>query len=199
MNKIIITFPQRGSVSVQVIFQSDEFNNLDKNEFINKFKNDENFKDLQNLKEIHLGVVMNACKFNLSQLDPAGNRESGWAVGEKRGNKPYYPPEGWIGIGLKVMDKFDNDNTWIGMDNSPGEWCVAYHGVGRHQTSEKINQITNLIYTGSFKKGAAQAHKNCKNLNKTNTEKKVGEGVFCTPKVGIAEGYAGVIEFKKKI
>ena len=27
-DKIIVTFPQKGSVSVQVIFQSDEFNNL---------------------------------------------------------------------------------------------------------------------------------------------------------------------------
>ena len=32
--KIIVTLPQKGSFHVQVIFQSDEFNNLDKKQFI---------------------------------------------------------------------------------------------------------------------------------------------------------------------
>ena len=40
---------------------------------------------------------------------------------------PYNPPLGWIGIGLNVWDKYDDgDNTWIGMSNAKGEWCVAY-------------------------------------------------------------------------
>ena len=37
-DKIVVAFPQRGSVNVDVIFQSYEFNN-DKNEFLKKFKN----------------------------------------------------------------------------------------------------------------------------------------------------------------
>ena len=35
-DKIIVTFPQKGSLYVQVIFQSDEFNNLNLNEFMEK-------------------------------------------------------------------------------------------------------------------------------------------------------------------
>ena len=38
--KIIITFPQKGSFHVQVIFQSDEFNNLDIRELKKKFQNE---------------------------------------------------------------------------------------------------------------------------------------------------------------
>ena len=38
--KIIVTFPQKGSFSVQVIFQSDKFNDLNLNEFKQKFRND---------------------------------------------------------------------------------------------------------------------------------------------------------------
>ena len=49
-NKIIVTFPQKGSFSVQVIFQSDEFNKLDTKEFINKFKNDDDFPELKKFK-----------------------------------------------------------------------------------------------------------------------------------------------------
>ena len=51
--KIIITFPQKGSFHVQVIFQSDEFNKMDINEFKEKFKNDKEFKELSNLKDMN--------------------------------------------------------------------------------------------------------------------------------------------------
>ena len=46
--KIIVTLPQKGSFHVQVIFQSKDFNNLNKEEFIEKFKNDKEFPELQN-------------------------------------------------------------------------------------------------------------------------------------------------------
>ena len=54
---------------------------------------------------------MGACKLTKKQLDARGNRESGWGINEKRGNRPYYPPLGWIGIGLNVMDKYES-NVW---------------------------------------------------------------------------------------
>ena len=195
MDKIIVTFPQKGSYRVQVIFQSDEFNNLDTNEFINKFKYDNEFKELSNLKEIHQDLVMKGCKLARNQLDPRGNRNDGWGVGECRGGKPYNPPIGWNGIGLKVFDKYGN-NTWLGMNNSPGEWCVAYHGVGANQAPKDVKKVTNLIYNGSFKKGSGQVHKNCNDIH--HYSKKVGEGVYCTPNVSTAEGYAGISDVNGK-
>ena len=96
------------------------------------------------------------------------------------------------------MDKYD-DNTWIGMDNSEGEWCVAYHGVGRNQNSDKVKKITRLIYEGGFKAGEAQAHRNCDNIyynNKFNKLKKVGIGSYCTTKIEEAEEYSGITEIK---
>ena len=80
--KIIVTFPQKGSFHVQLIFQSDDFHDLDKNQFINKFKNDPEFKELANLKDIHEDVIMGAVKLTRNQLDPRGNRNDGWGVGE---------------------------------------------------------------------------------------------------------------------
>ena len=89
---------------------------------MNKFKNDPEFKELSHLKEIHQDLVMGRCKLSKDQLDPRGNRNDGWGVGENRGGKPYNPPIGWTGIGLKVCDKYDKgDNTWLGMNNCPGE------------------------------------------------------------------------------
>ena len=191
---IIITYPERGSFQIQVIFQSDEFNQLNKEEFENKFRNEIFYPELRCLKTIHSDVIMGACKLSKSQLDPRGNRSSGWGVNENRGNKPYYPPLGWIGIGLNVMDKYEN-NIWIGMSNSPGEWCVAYHGVGNNAASDKVKESTGCIIKGSFRPGRRQAHKNCQDKYHNGT---VGEGVYCTPFPATAEGYAGISEINGK-
>ena len=188
IDKIIVTFPQRGSFHVQIIFQSEEFNNLDIDEFKEKFKNDNEFEELKNLKEIHSDIIMEGCKLSKKQLDPQGNRNDGWGVGENRGNMPYDPPIGWTGIGLKVMDTFE-DNVWIGMDNVKGEWCVAYHGVGCNRESDEVKNITGKICVGGFKKGTGQAHADCDDLNHPGNL--VGEGVYCTPSINTAEGYAG--------
>ena len=160
----------------QVIFNSDKFNNLDKQKLLNEFKK----KELKNLKEIHTDVITSGCKLNKNLLDSRGNRSEGWSIGEFRGNKPYYPPLGWIGIGLKVIDKYEN-NIWIGMDNREGEWCVAYHGIGNGNT-----------YKSSFKPEGGQSHENCDDI--FHPGKKVGNGVYCTPKIEAAERFCGISE-----
>ena len=195
--KIIITYPQKGSLSVQIIFQSDEFNDLDLEQFKQKFKNDKEFSELQNLKEIHTDVILGACKLNKNQLDSRGNRVDGWGINEQRGKLQYYPPLGWKGIGLKVLDKYDQgNNDWIGMNNAEGEWCVAYHGVGRFHNSEEVKKITGKIYNSEFKPGDNQDHKDHEDINHPGN--KVGRGVYCTPFVDVAEGYAGISKINGK-
>ena len=132
---------------------------------------------------------MQGCKLTKGQLDPQGNRIDGWGINEKRGNKTYDPPLGWTGIGLKVLDKYEN-NIWIGMENKPGEWCVAYHGVGYGQPSDNVKNVTGKIVNSELKPGKRQAHSNCKDIN--HKGKKVGKGVYCTPLIKVAEGYAGI-------
>ena len=189
--KIIVTFPQKGSLSVQIIFQNDEFNNLNLQDFKSKFKNDKNFPEIPNFKIIHTNVIMGVCKLRKSHLDSRGNRIDGWGINEKRANEPYIPPLGWIGIGLKVLGQYDGgDDKWIGMNNSEGEWCVAYHGLGRWNTSDEVKKITRLIYEGEFKKGPKQALKNYD--DKFHPGKKIGTGVYCTPNIQTAEKYAGI-------
>ena len=61
IDKIIVPYPQKGSFEVQVIFQDDEFNNLDLEQFKEKFKTEKDFEELQNLKEIHTDIIMGAC------------------------------------------------------------------------------------------------------------------------------------------
>ena len=187
-DKIIVTYPQRGSVEVQVIFQSDEFNNLDLNSFHEKFAKEKYFKKLQNLKKIHSDLIMSACKLSKKALDSLGNRINGWGKGEKRGKRSYSPPLGWIGIGLKVLDKYEN-NIWIGMDNIDGEWCVAYHGVGNGYPSDEVKKVLGLIYHGGLKAGKGQLHENCP--DHYHKGKKVGKGVYCSPKIKTAQKFSG--------
>ena len=175
-NKIIVTCPQTGSFRVQVIFQSDAFNNLNIKDFTSKFKNDKNYPELQNLKYIQQDAILSGCKLSKGQLDSRGDRTDGWGVNEYRGGKPYDPPIGWKGIGLRVVDKYDNgNNTWIGMDNSKGEWCVAYIGVGRDLNNPKLRKYI--------------AHKDC--LDQEHPGRKVGEGICCTSFIKVAESFSG--------
>ena len=167
-------------------------------QFKQKFQNDKEFSELKYLKEVHTDVLIGACKLTKNQLDSRGNRIDGWGVNEKRANLDYNPPLGWIGIGLKVLDKYDNgNNDWIGMNNGEGEWCVAYHGVARYiNNSDKVKQITKLIYENEFKPGVNQAYKD--ELDIHHPGQKVGTGVYCTPLINIAESYAGKCEINGK-
>ena len=108
-----------------------------------------------------------------------------WArVGERRGGKEYFPPYGWKGYALNVSGKYDNgDNTWLGMSNIYGEWCVAYHGL----CNGVINQKIKGIISQGIKNGVNNAYSNYLDLN--NPGNYVGNGAYVTPKIQIAESY----------
>ena len=82
------------------------------------------------------------------------------------------------------------------MQNIPGEWVVAYHGVGRQLGSKEVITIPGTIYKEGFKKGKGQNHKNCPDY--FHPGNLVGEGVYCTPLIKVAEEYAGISEFNGK-
>ena len=151
----------------------DDFQNL-----VNKLIKISNSKNTQ----ISKAPLVEAIKLNTSLFDPRGNRSSGWPVGESRGGMPYDAPIGWIGHGLRVSGKYDNgSDKWLGMDNSEGEWCVAYHGTNI--------QFAKAILESSLKPGARQAHQYCDNVNKRCNLPKVGVGIYVTPKMYVAESY----------
>ena len=201
-DKIIITNPQKGSYSVQVIFATDNFNdkNIDINTLKGNCSNDE-FKELQSLKEIHSSLVMGGCKLKPEMLDPKGNRESGWGENEKRGGFDYIPPKGWKGFGLKVLGKYDNGNDdWLAYNGNPNEWAIAYHGLGAGGGCKTVEDAAHNVYTGGFKPGGGQACQNHKNINSrykpdpndpnNDHSKTVGIGVYCSPDPSVMDSYA---------
>lgn len=191
--EILITLAEKGDFPVQLIFLNDDFNELSQKNFEAKFRAIKHYENLQFLKNIYTEALMSGCILSKNFLDSRGDRSKGWAKNEFRGGKPYHSPEGWIGIGLRVFNKFDNgNNTWIGKRNAFGEWCVAYHGVGRGKDSNSVKDITVEIVTHNLKKGQRQNHKD--HEDKYHPNQKVGEGVYCTPFIDIAAQYAGISE-----
>ena len=199
-DKIIITCPEKGSYKVTVIFMSDEFNNNFTEENFKNSCTQEEFKELTNLKNVQKGVIMDGVKLNLSMLDSRGNQHPNGYGGGKRGGEVYIPPMGWIGYGLRVKDMYDNgNNDWLEMDNNPNEWAVAYHGIGKAHNTSDTEKITNsIIKGGDFKNGAFLVGngQGCKDFDDVrHPGQKVGKGVYCTPDINVAEGYAGQSSF----
>ena len=121
------------------------------------------------------------------------NLEGKWAHGENRGGRPYNPPDGWIGFGLNVLNKYDNgNNDWLACDGRPGEWCIAYHGACVRNTSDQIKQIIKPILEQNLKPGGGQACSGHSDLN--HPGQTVGIGVYCSPNPTVIDGYAGIIE-----
>ena len=144
---------------------------------------------------------MEGCKLTEKMLDFRGNRESGFEEGGKRGGFDYFPPLGWKGFGLKVLDEYDNrNNDWLACNGNKKEWAVAYHGIGT-KLGFKVEDAARLIYVGEkFKVGKGQQYKFDKNINKRykfvpgedeiNHKDLVGIGVYCSPNPKVMEEYA---------
>ena len=180
----------KGSADIQSIFQSEEFNNLDLESLNKKYQIETDYLKIKQLKEL-LEEVFNGIKLSKHFLDYRGNKISNWSINEKRGNKPYNPPIGWIGIGLNALYKYDEDNFWIGKNNSREEWCVAYHGI--NGGSSDINKKTvGFILKGGFMSGNRQIFKDCDDV--FHPGKKIGIGVYFTNMIKEAENYAGIID-----
>ena len=109
-------------------------------------------------------------------------------LNKKRGKERYYFPSGWTRIGLNIKDCFqycENDSlNWLTMTNHDEEWSVAYHGTGAHCIDSILNNRLTV--------GCRQERKNYYNHNiRSNTfGEKCGIGVYCTPRVNIAEKYS---------
>ena len=104
----------------------------------------------------------------------------------KRGGRIYIHPVGWIGLALKIKDKYDKSNEWIGKEGSKGEWAVAYHGVGK---GNQFGKILNILNNG-LKPGPNQFYSY--HLNANNLCRKIycGNGVYFASEINIAENYA---------
>lgn len=73
---------------------------------------------------------------NFFQLNPSDfapefniNYTADMGTEQMRGGLPYFLPTGWFRHALKVVDKFPEDQLWLGSTNADGEWAVGFHGT----------------------------------------------------------------------
>ena len=73
---------------------------------------------------------MKGCIINRDMLINNGNRVIGCTLGEKMEETNITPLDNWIGFGLKVIRKYDNDNDQLlACDGNKNEWVVEYHVI----------------------------------------------------------------------
>ena len=130
-----------------------------------------------------INFLKNKCNVPLEMIDFNFICVNQWQVGRKTGpkgyEKEYYAPEGWIGIALKVLNKYDNgDNTWLKNDNSEGEWYNAYHPI------KSLESIRGILDNG-FRRGPYQDCKDEININPLTQflYPKCGKGVYFIPDI----------------
>lgn len=102
-----------------------------------------------------------------------------------RGNEEYIRPCGWNRAALRVMQKYDGGDAWLGMDKDA--WPVSYNV---HHMDGSLGII--LTHSGSpdekFMEAGAAA------LVTGDTR---GRGVYSTPDIKLAEKYCK--QFKSKV
>ena len=163
---------QKEKTILQIFFESWEFNeNIDI--LKEKCQNNKEFEELKNLNKIFIKVIYENFKIPKKMLDSKGNKINGWSIGEKRGGFNYEPPLGYIGFGLNVNDKYDDNNEWLGCDGNTNEWAVAYYPI----TNPEIIKI--IISGGFIVSSKTQYLKDDEDIN--HPGKIVGSGIYCSP------------------
>ncbi len=113
----------------------------------------------------------------------------------KKSIEKYYPPYEWIGIGLKVLGKYENDN-WLTEDSKNNDWAVAYHGVGGKLSIAQVkNKLEKKIKEG-LKQGKSQRH--CNLYDYRHPGKRIGTGVYLSSNINKVEDFSGIILLNKK-
>jgi hypothetical protein len=153
-------------------------------------------RDREELEKLASEYFIKECKCDPKYLDKKGNTIFYYNPPyNKRGGEPYAVPVGWMGFGIEVENRY-KESDWISADGGQGEWAVAYHGFGCRMGSEQIKNIIKTIIHDNLKPGSGQAFSAA--VDRRHKGQSCGTGVYVTPKIEVAMGYAGTITLGKK-
>ena len=154
-------------------------------------------QDREELERLANEYFIKECGCDEKYLDKKGNTIFYYNPPDsRRGGEPYTVPVGWMAFGIEVTKRYQGNADWLGSNGSPGEWAVAYHGFGSRMGSDQIKSIIKTIIHDNLKPGAGQACAQCDDMK--HPGQKCGTGVYITPNIDVAYGYAGVITLGKK-
>ena len=150
----------------------------------------------ENIKKIKVRPLIECLQISREILDLKGDRSSGWGENEKRGNEKYIPPlNGWTGIGLKVLNMYDNgNNVWIDYKNLNGEFAIAYIGINNF-LNDKDRMIKDLNdYARNIQKMINNKLYQTEIDIRSKNNQICGEGICLFQNPQYAENSAGIID-----
>ena len=111
-----------------------------------------------------------------------------------RGKEIYEPPYGWMGLGLNVLGKYQDD-IWLEDITDKSEWAIAYRGI----FSKDENKMKGLIKYYIEKQDLEIAETTIKGqIYNRRRWKSINKGVYITPYIKVAEKYTQSISFNNK-
>ena len=206
LEQILIESEISNNINNNIIIQEEEEKESEETKKMNEALSDvvkeqiaqkQNFENLQPPQNLNYDEVdpefINTFISDTSLFCGRGHNLIGkWAHGESRGGRTYNPPDGWIGFGLNVINKYDNgNNDWLACNGRPGEWCIAYHGACHGQTSDNVKKGIKSILETNLRPGGGQAYQSYDDAN--HPGQKVGVGVYCSPDPSVIDGYSGIM------
>ena len=192
VNNILISINKR-NYFIDSIIKNKNFSDSSIKDII---KNYPDFKQLYEYKIIYDNILNNELKNEY--LDCNGNTinpNSSYNI--VRGSEIYDPPYGWLCIGLNVKNRYEYDKDWLENKTSKSKWAIAYYGVGQYLSYSKVKEmLINIITKNSLSPGKSQNFKNSK--DKRNPVKEIGEGIYLSPSISLAEKFSGIISINGK-
>jgi hypothetical protein len=156
----------------------------------------EYMQEKQHLEELTVKYLIEECGCDARYLDSKGNNFFYYSPSNSlRGGEKYEVPVGWTAFGLEVLNRYGNSD-WLASDGRKGEWVVAYHGFGGKMRGTELKNLIKTIVLDNLRPGSGQA---CANNNDIrHPGKKCGTGVYITPSINVALGYAGILPLGNK-
>ena len=120
------------------------------------------------------------------------------SLNNRRGKELYLPPYGWYGIGLNVLNKYDN-NDWINKVDSSSKWAIAYYGFPKYlQEKDVKNKLKDIVEKNKYEIEENLQINFCHSWDKRHEGKRVGIGFYLSPNINLIEGYSKTILFNKR-
>ena len=117
----------------------------------------------------------------------------------KRGKEDYYPAYGWIGIGLNVSCKYEENGYWL-RKTINSKWANAYLGLRKNPNDRNIINIKDYLYdliSNNDKIEIFERKVDFKDDTR-HLKKKYEKGIFLHSKIENAEKDAGLINIKNE-
>ena len=126
--------------------------------------------------------LLEGCRLSQNIFNPKYNKYYNQILKhQKRGGEEYIQPLEWTVYAMNVSGKYDfGNNTWLGNNNSIGEFAVAYYGIN-NLVNKNMNMMNNIMsLMGNLETG--QTFVGVKNIRKQGHSCKAGAYFYKNPK-----------------